>query len=130
MTTIRSLHHVQITVPKEAEAEARQFYLQVLGLTEIPKLPSLVSRGGFWIQLGEQQIHISLEDGIDRHQTKAHIAYQVDDIDAWQRKLEGQHISISDSIPIDGYQRFEFRDPFGNRVEFIKPIFESDSTTS
>jgi hypothetical protein len=24
-------------------------------------------------------------------------------------------------VPIPGYDRFEFRDPFGNRVEFIRP---------
>jgi hypothetical protein len=25
-------------------------------------------------------------------------------------------------VPIPGYERFEFRDPFGNRVEFIQAV--------
>jgi hypothetical protein len=29
---------------------------------------------------------------------------------------------ILESVPIPGYRRFEFRDPFGNRVEFIQPV--------
>lgn len=31
-------------------------------------------------------------------------------------------IDIFDSVPIPNFERFEFRDPFGNRVEIIKPI--------
>jgi hypothetical protein len=27
-----------------------------------------------------------------------------------------------DSIPIEGFDRFEFRDPFGNRVEMIRAV--------
>jgi hypothetical protein len=31
-------------------------------------------------------------------------------------------IEIGDSVPIPGYARFEIRDPFGNRVEFIQRV--------
>jgi hypothetical protein len=31
-------------------------------------------------------------------------------------------IAILDGIPIRGYDRFEIRDPFGNRVEFIQAL--------
>jgi hypothetical protein len=27
---------------------------------------------------------------------------------------------VIDSVPLPGHDRFEFRDPFGNRVEFIQ----------
>jgi predicted RNase H-like nuclease/catechol 2,3-dioxygenase-like lactoylglutathione lyase family enzyme len=119
---ILRLHHVQITVPSEAEAQAREFYLDFLGLREIPKPDSLKSRGGFWVQLGDVEIHISLEDGVNRKATKAHLAYQVGNLEAWQEKLQQRGIEIGDSTPIPGYNRFEFRDPFGNRVEFIQPV--------
>jgi catechol 2,3-dioxygenase-like lactoylglutathione lyase family enzyme len=79
---ILGLHHVQITIPKGAEDEARAFYLGILGLTETEKPDSLKGGGGFWIQLGGQQVHVGTEDGAA---TKAHIAYQVDDIGNWHK---------------------------------------------
>jgi catechol 2,3-dioxygenase-like lactoylglutathione lyase family enzyme len=120
MPTIRRLHHAQITVPKPDEDAARAFYCGVLGLKEIPKPASLADRGGFWVSLGELEIHIATEDGVDRTRSKAHLAYQVDDVAAWQQLLRDRGVEVADSIPIPGYARFEFRDPFGNRVEFIQ----------
>ena len=62
------------------------------------------------------------EDGFDRLTTKAHIAYQVEDIEYWKRKLAEHQIDILASVPIPHYERFEFRDPFGNRVEMIQKL--------
>jgi catechol 2,3-dioxygenase-like lactoylglutathione lyase family enzyme len=117
---ILNFHHVQITVTKSEEPRARAFYCGLLGLTEIQKPPSLKSRGGIWLQLGDRQLHIGIEENPNRSATKAHIAYEVDDIPAWRQKLQENNIHPLDSIPIDGHDRFEFRDPFGNRVEFIR----------
>lgn len=115
------MHHVQVTVPHEAEAAARAFYCEVLGLEEFSKPESLQARGGFWVRLGYQELHVSLEDGVDRARTKAHVAYQVDDLATWQQRLIAAGLDIRESVPIPGYQRFECRDPFGNRMEFIQP---------
>lgn len=115
------LHHVQITIPKGEEEKAKHFYCKILGLKEIEKPESLKSRGGFWLQLGNQQVHVGIEDGFDRLATKAHIAYQVKDIEHWKKVL-AEHVKIFDSIPIPHFERFEFRDPFGNRVEMIQEI--------
>ena len=122
--TIQRLNHVQITIPKGCEAQARAFYCDLLGLREVEKPASLQGRGGFWLQIGDQQVHIGTEDGVERMATKAHIAYEVYDVQMWRTKLETHQIEIADSIPISGYERFEFRDPFGNRVEFIQPTQE------
>jgi catechol 2,3-dioxygenase-like lactoylglutathione lyase family enzyme len=117
--TIGRIHHVQITVAPEDTERARDFYCTVLGLTEVEKPDALKPRGGFWLQLGNQQIHVGVEpkDG----ETKAHVAYQVDDLAAWRAKLTAAGIEIGTSVPIPGFDRFEFRDPFGNRVELIQP---------
>lgn len=123
--TIQRLHHAQITIPRGAEDEARRFYCGVLGLLEVEKPVSLQGRGGFWLQLGEQQIHVGTEDGVDRTTTKAHLAYQVDSVAHWKARLAAHGIAIGDSVPISGFERFEFRDPFGNRVELIQPVSES-----
>ncbi len=60
------------------------------------------------------------EDIVERSKTKAHIAYQVDDLSYWIKHLEKHHIHIMKGKPIPGFDRFEFRDPFGNRVEIIQ----------
>lgn len=119
---ILGLHHAQITIPKGAEDEAKHFYCTVLGLTEIVKPVSLQGRGGFWLQVGDKEVHVGTEDGFDRFTTKAHLAYLVEDVAYWRNVLELNDIKILDSVPIPNYERFEFRDPFGNRVEMIQHI--------
>jgi catechol 2,3-dioxygenase-like lactoylglutathione lyase family enzyme len=118
---ILGFHHAQITIPKGKEEEAKRFYCEVLKLQEIPKPESLRDRGGFWVEVGDRELHIGTEDGVDRNLTKAHLAYQVEDINMAERILRENGIKIFESVPIPGYERFEFRDPFGNRVECIKP---------
>jgi catechol 2,3-dioxygenase-like lactoylglutathione lyase family enzyme len=114
------VHHAQITIPRGAEDECRQFYCHLLGLPEVEKPAALQGRGGFWLQVGEAQVHVGTEDGVVRKATKAHLAYEVTDLLSWRTKLEEQGIEILEGIPIPGYTRFEFRDPFGNRVEFLQ----------
>ena len=117
---ILAIHHVQITIPKGAEDAARDFYCGVLGLREIPKPDELAGRGGFWLEAGDRQIHIGTEDDVERAKSKAHIAYEVEDLEEWRRKLSDSGVAIKDGIQIPDLQRFEFRDPFGNRIEFLE----------
>ena len=119
---ILGLHHAQITIPKGAEEEGKHFYCNVLGLKEIEKPLSLQGRGGFWLQVGDKEVHVGTEDGFDRLTTKAHLAYQVEDVSYWKSVLMENNIEILDSVPIPNFERFEFRDPFGNRVEMIAKI--------
>lgn len=119
---IQGLHHAQITIPPQTEAEAREFYCGLLGLCEIKKPDSLKSRGGFWLQVGDSAVHVGIEDSANRASTKAHLAYLVSDLESWRTRLAEKNIITQSGIPIPGYIRFEFRDPFGNRVEFIQPV--------
>lgn len=118
--TIIGVHHVQITIPIGTEQEEKNFYCGVLELTEIEKPLSLQGRGGFWLTLGNMDVHVGTEDGFDRYSTKSHLAYQVESMIVWKNKLSKLGVKIADSIAIEGYERFEFRDPFGNRVEIIE----------
>jgi catechol 2,3-dioxygenase-like lactoylglutathione lyase family enzyme len=122
---IVSVHHAQVSIPTGSEDKAREFYCGVLGLHEIPKPDSLAGRGGFWLDAGHIQIHFGAEDGIDRSRTKAHVAYLVDDLEHWRTLLNKHGVETIDGIPIPDYSRFEFRDPFGNRVEFLQRISDS-----
>lgn len=117
---IKAAHHVQISIPAGSEDEARAFYCDTLGMKEIAKPASLQGRGGFWLELDGFQIHFGTEDGIERSKTRGHVAYLVSDLDKWSKKLTAHGCTIIDGIPIPNYRRFEFRDPFGNRVEFLE----------
>ena len=88
-------------------------------MQEIDKPEALRGRGGFWLSTGRQEVHVGTEDGFDRLTTKAHLAYQVEDIGYWRERLEESGVEILEAVPIPGFARFEFRDPFGNRVEMI-----------
>jgi len=119
---ILGIDHVQITVPANAVAEARAFYCGLLGLREIEKPAVLRERGGFWLEVGDRQVHVGTEEGVDRIKTKAHVAYAVTDLAAWRSRLAAAGVAIVDGIPIPGRDRFEFRDAFGNRVELIETV--------
>jgi catechol 2,3-dioxygenase-like lactoylglutathione lyase family enzyme len=116
---IVGIDHVQITVPANAVAEARAFYCGSLALPEVAKPAALRGRGGFWLQVGDRQVHVGTEEGVARHATKAHVAYAVTDVAGWRARLAAAGVEVLDGVPIPGHDRFEFRDPFGNRVEFI-----------
>lgn len=126
---INNFHHVQITVDPSEESAARDFYVGVLGLRPVDKPESLMTRGGFWVEVGHQQLHVGLEEGIVRQRTKAHVAYQVENLAETRRLLAEAGIEPLASIPIPGHDRFECRDPFGNRLEFIQPLEGDEQPT-
>jgi catechol 2,3-dioxygenase-like lactoylglutathione lyase family enzyme len=123
---IESVNHAQITIPKNAESEAREFYCGFLGLRELQKPVALLKNGGFWLDLGAVAVHVGLQDGVDRKLSKNHVAYQVRGLRDWAERLRSRGIEILDGESIPGFERFEFRDPFGNRVEFMERVKSRD----
>ena len=119
---IKAVHHVQVSIPVGEEEIAREFYCGVLGFREIKKPDSLAGRGGFWLELDGIQIHFGAESGVDRAKTKGHVAYLVTDLNQWRQKLSEVGFTLTNGIPIPNYERFEFRDPFDNRIEFMERL--------
>ncbi|HEU0028906.1 MAG TPA: methyltransferase domain-containing protein [Ktedonobacterales bacterium] len=115
--TITGLDHAQITAPRGCEEQARAFYGATLGLREVAKPAALAGRGGVWFQVGDQQLHIGVEDDFTP-QRKAHPAFRVTDLAAVRARLEAAGAPIAEDVPLPGRMRFETRDPFGNRLEF------------
>lgn len=112
------IDHVQIEVPEGGEEAARAFYVDLLGLEEIPRPRAGAGRSFLWVRLGRQQIHFRC--GADhRPAALAHPGLLVSDSDALAEKLvaAGQEVTRADAI---GAGRFHMRDPFGNRLEFIE----------
>jgi catechol 2,3-dioxygenase-like lactoylglutathione lyase family enzyme len=66
---------------------------------------------------------VGIENDLPQNRGKAHIAYAVADLPAWREHLAGQGVEIVESIALPGMDRFECRDPFGNRMEFLSLQF-------
>ena len=115
---ISRLHHVQICVPVGAEQRARDFYGNVLGLTEIEKPDALKANGGLWFQVADIQLHIGAED--EENRSKRHPAFEVADLKAARERLEKNDVPLKEEVDVPGMKRFSFFDPFGNRIEFLQ----------
>jgi catechol 2,3-dioxygenase-like lactoylglutathione lyase family enzyme len=114
------IHHVQVAMPGGREDDARRFYGELFGFPEIPKPENLRKRGGVWFQTGNLQLHL----GVDKSfapATRAHVAYQVENLEAVRARLVAAGIVITDDEPLPGYDRFYVDDPFGNRTELLAP---------
>jgi len=114
--TLRAIDHVQIAIPVGGEAEARPFYGDLLGLTEVPKPAELAKRGGCWFELGAVKVHLGVEQDF-RANVKAHVAFEVDDVAG----LAARAAAAGFKVTVDGEQTYIF-DPFGNRLEFVPPL--------
>jgi catechol 2,3-dioxygenase-like lactoylglutathione lyase family enzyme len=118
---VYALDHVQIAMPRDGEPAARQFYGDLLGLTELPKPPNLAARGGLWFQCGSLQVHLGVEPEF-RPARKAHPAFLVRDLNAIRQTLAEAGCKVTiDPEPGPGVERIFTQDPFGNRIELIEP---------
>lgn len=113
------IDHVQLAAPPGCEAEARKFFVEALGMTEVTKPPALQARGGIWLQCGMHQLHIGVQNDF-KPATKAHPAIRVMDMNALRSRLKAAGIAIQEDDAISGLDRFYVTDPFGNRLEFLE----------
>ena len=116
---IISLEHVQLAMPRGEEAQAENFYENLLGLPRIPKPENLAKRGGAWFQKGNIKIHLGVEDGFSPAR-KAHPAFLVSDLKSLIKKLNDAGFATKDDEPLEGYRRTYVDDPFGNRIELMQ----------
>ena len=118
--SIRALHHVQLAMPKGKEDEARAFYQDLLGLTEVKKPPILAARGGVWFEHGNVRVHLGVERGF-RAAQKAHPAFEVDGISSLFALLAAAGVVITRDENLPGFVRGYVADSFGNRIELLEP---------
>ena len=110
------IDHVQLAAPVGAEDEARGFYIEVLGLVEVPKPAELAKRGGAWFEAGNVRLHIGGEAAFVPAR-KAHPALTISNLVEF---VEARNLDVAWNTEIEGLTRCHVDDPFGNRIELIQ----------
>ena len=118
---ILSIIHIQLVAEKDLVLKLRDFYCNVVGLTEGFR-PSF-ERFGFWLYIGDQDVlHlITPKEGDGRSPQKSsfdHIAFKTANHQDVLKKLKSLNILFEEK-PIPGMSAHQIflRDPAGNRVE-------------
>jgi len=119
--TLEAIDHVQVAIPPGGEDRARAFYKDLLGLPEQPKPPELAKRGGGWFESTAVKVHCGVEDPFVPAK-KAHIAFRVDDVKRLGERARAAGYDVVDDDLLEGFERIYIYDPFGNRLEFLKPV--------
>lgn len=113
------IDHVQLAAPPGCEAEARRFFGELLGLEELEKPEPLRSRGGVWFQIGQQQLHIGVEEAFAPAR-KAHPAFAVRRYDELVIRLRAAGEDIVEDFSLPGVNRCYLSDPWANRIELVE----------
>ena len=115
-----ALHHVNVTVPPELEAATKEFYGSVFGLQQVPK-PAAARQSGAWYQIGNNQLHLSVEEAADVVLSSRHVCFSVSDLAAAEQRFRAAGVEIiPDPRPVPGTPRFYVRDPGGNQLEIVQ----------
>ncbi len=128
MTAMR-LHHVQVTCPPGGEDEARRFYGEGLGLTEVEKPAELAGRGGAWFRGYDEdgrvtaELHVGVEEPFAPAR-KAHPAFLLPSHEVLEEVVVrlgrlGHQVDRSEWDTFPGYRRVHVDDASGNRVELL-----------
>lgn len=126
------LHHVQVGCPTGGEDDARRFWVDGLGLSEVDKPAPLAGRGGAWFQAYDgpaasgsvtAEVHVGVEDPCVPPR-RAHPALLLDHeaaLDAAGERLRalGFEVDGRERATFPGYHRLHARDAHGNRVELL-----------
>lgn len=111
-------HHIALRTPDFARAKA--FYTEVLGLNVAAEMPGrdcvFIDIGGTTIELTGAADQVPGAAG-----AFAHLAFEVDDIDATFEELKGKGVEFFIEPRDAGVMRIAFfRDPDGNPLELFK----------
>ena len=113
---VSQIDHVSVIITDVERS--RRFYRDLLGLKEIAK-PRTFDFVVLWFDLGNQQLHLLLKDRPDTLSPR-HFALRVADVRAARAYFQRHGVSVQETTPIPGADRFFIADPDGNRIEIIQ----------
>jgi glyoxylase I family protein len=120
--TIRGLAHVNVRASDALIARVRQFYVDIVGLTEGPR-PPFRSRGS-WLYAGDRDLmHLTIDPSMSGDTPAGtgwldHFAFAALDLDATLARLDAASVPYKvDRVPSSGQAQVFFRDPAGIAIE-------------
>ena len=122
---IDGLEHVQLAMPAGQENAARQFYSGLLGIPEVSKPADLAKRGGVWFETDRVKIHLGVDPDF-RPARKAHPGLLVQNLNDLISKLRVAGVEVVEAEPSTGYSHVYIADPFGNRIELMGRLADSN----
>ncbi len=120
MIAFKRANHINICVTPEQLEDAKVFYRDVIGLKLIPRPDHIFNSKGYWFDIGDIQLHISIEPQMPR--SARHTAFEVEDVATAKKLLQEHHVELVKEPVVPGWDRFAFYDPFGNRIELIQIV--------
>lgn len=129
---ITELHHVNLRVPYDLLLQLRDFYRDVVGLSEGTR-PPFNSRG-FWLYAGGHPI-LHLSEQTDAQSGASvpgsavdHVAFGCDDVDAVIQRLSQRQLAYTErEVPLLRQRQLFFTDPAGVGVELTFMAATPDS---
>jgi len=118
MHPFSAIDHVQMAMPAGGEGQARAFYADLFGMTEVAKPAELAKRGGCWFTCAPVQIHLGVEDDF-RPAKKAHPALRCFDYAGLIARIRAAGVEVWEDDGMPAVRRCHVFDPFGNRIELI-----------
>jgi catechol 2,3-dioxygenase-like lactoylglutathione lyase family enzyme len=121
MTDFLGYEHVLVAMPAGAERRAREFYVDVLGFTEIVRPESLGGRGGGWFRAGAVTLHLGVDP--EFHAARmAHPGMVVSELAPLIARCTAAGYPIEPAVLLPGFDRVHVYDPFGNRLELMQAV--------
>ncbi|MBC7647453.1 MAG: glyoxalase [Pseudopedobacter sp.] len=116
---ITGLDHVLVTAPKGHEGEARAFFGEFLGMTELQKPEKLAVLSGVWFGMPDgRQLHTLTSEPFSASK-RARLCLRVRDLDLFAEMAENEGYLLE----WDGraeVRRVFMADPWGNRLEIVE----------
>lgn len=120
--TIHGLAHVNFRASEAMIARVREFYVDVVGLSEGPR-PPFRSRG-YWLYAGDHDLmHLTIDPAMSGDTPAGtgwldHFAFAASDLDGTLARLDAANVTYDvDRVPSSGEAQVFFRDPAGMAIE-------------
>ncbi len=120
---IHSINHVQLAFPAGAEGQIRNFYAQLLGLTE---LRHAATGPALHFAAGPQRIELVPTERWAPAPAASHLAFEVDNLPELRGRLLQAELPLVENRALPGYLRFYVKDPAGNQLEFLEADTEQE----
>jgi catechol 2,3-dioxygenase-like lactoylglutathione lyase family enzyme len=122
MPSVKRLQHTSVPMPPGGDDDARAFYGNLLGMREIPKPEGLAAMAVVWFAANDDgdEVHVFQEKTMGSNSAAQHLCLEVDDIAAYQTRLNDAGYAVEIPETIYNRPRLFVRDPFANLVELVE----------